>query len=488
MAEAAVQPAHPENGIFYKAPPTVARFMSEVPEGFSFRIIMGPFGSGKTSGCVCHIPQLAMMQPPDADGVRRTRFAIVRSTFVELEKTTIRTFMDWLRPEELGLGIYLRSKKEITLTLGRGWGRAEANIHFFALDEMKDEAKLKSFETTWFFPNETVEINPDLFPTMRKRVGRYPSKKNGPGAKYYGIFGDTNPPDEGDLWWSLMENYDPERFGVPLPESERSIIVYKQPSGQSPEAENLENLPDGYYTDTRGMSPDDIRTKIHGMYGRGKFGRPVIGGFNPEVHIAKRTIRPVPGLPMVVGMDCALTPAMVFLQVVAFGRVVVLGECIGMNMGADRFCKYVLRPFIASRGWEHFDLSIFMDPTGGTRSQADERTVPDIMRKNGFRSKLARTNSQQIRIAAAEELLGKMVDGEPAFVIDPRCEYLIAALRGGYRYHQERIGEIVKAKNETHSHIADAFQYAALHAGTSYGGARRRKPRVIRADLTPWTG
>ena len=472
----------------YVAPPTLARFMLDVRPGFNCKVVMGPFGSGKTAACLMHIIQLAQMQPPDHDGVRRTKFAVVRSTYVDLDKTTLPDFFFWVQPEERGLGIYQKSKKEILMVLGQGPGRCEVDVHFFALDDPRDERKLRGMAVTWFYLNECIQINPDLLPVIRKRAGRYPHKKSGPGPKYFGIYGDTNPPDEGELWWSLMENYDPENFGVPLPESERSMVVYKQPSGQSPEAENVENLVDGYYFMTQGMNEDTIRKMMHGQYGKGKFGKPVIGGFSPAVHIARSPLSPVKGKPIIAGMDCALMPAMVFLQVVSFGRVIVIGECIGRDMAAARFCSEILRPYIAERGWEGFELSIFMDPSGGSRSQADERTVPEIMRRYGFRSKLARTNSLSMRIAAAESLTTKMVDGEPGFVVDPSCRMLIAALRGGYRYHPERYNEIVKAKNETHSHIADAFQYAALHAGTPYGGAARKRPRVIRSSWAAWTG
>lgn len=60
------------------------------------RGIMGPIGSGKSVACVIEIISRALRQAPNQDGVRRTRWAVIRNTYPELTSTTIKTWMDWL--------------------------------------------------------------------------------------------------------------------------------------------------------------------------------------------------------------------------------------------------------------------------------------------------------------------------------------------------------------------------------------------------------
>jgi hypothetical protein len=57
-------------------------------------ILCGPVGSGKSKGCCLKLWAIANAQKPGPDGVRRTRMAVVRTTYPELRTTTIRTWLD----------------------------------------------------------------------------------------------------------------------------------------------------------------------------------------------------------------------------------------------------------------------------------------------------------------------------------------------------------------------------------------------------------
>lgn len=59
------------------------------------RVILGPFGSGKSVACCAEIFRRAREQAPSHDGVRRTRWAIVRNTYPDLKNTTVKTWRDW---------------------------------------------------------------------------------------------------------------------------------------------------------------------------------------------------------------------------------------------------------------------------------------------------------------------------------------------------------------------------------------------------------
>ena len=83
--------------IRYEAEPTAKRFHAS--RAF-VRGLRGPIGSGKSVACVAELLRLAVQQAPDAQGIRPSRWAIVRNTYPELRTTTIKTFVDWI-PEQL---------------------------------------------------------------------------------------------------------------------------------------------------------------------------------------------------------------------------------------------------------------------------------------------------------------------------------------------------------------------------------------------------
>src|ERR1700730_4598956 len=58
------------------------------------QIICGPVGSGKSKACNLKLWAIANAQAPGPDGIRRTRMAVVRTTYPELKTTTCRTFTD----------------------------------------------------------------------------------------------------------------------------------------------------------------------------------------------------------------------------------------------------------------------------------------------------------------------------------------------------------------------------------------------------------
>src|SRR4051812_48420679 len=77
----------------YIAAPTIADFFRCNADN---RIIIGPLGSGKSSACTIEILQRAQRQAPGADGIRRTKAAVIRNTYRELTDTTKATMEEWL--------------------------------------------------------------------------------------------------------------------------------------------------------------------------------------------------------------------------------------------------------------------------------------------------------------------------------------------------------------------------------------------------------
>ena len=64
------------------------------------RGILGPIGSGKSVAMCVEMFIRATQQAKSKDGVRRTRWIVIRNTAPELETTTIKTWLDWF-PESV---------------------------------------------------------------------------------------------------------------------------------------------------------------------------------------------------------------------------------------------------------------------------------------------------------------------------------------------------------------------------------------------------
>ena len=178
-----------------------------------------------------------------------------------------------------------------------------------------------------------------------------------------------------------------------------------------------------------------------------------------------------------------MTPAAVIGQQDPRGRVLVLDEAVSFDMGIQRFVRTILKPMILER-FSGSPVVIITDPAGVQRAQTDERSAVDIIKAEGFRVLPAKTNNVSARLSAVDDFLMRQVDGDAAFLLDPKCMQLKAAMMGGYRFHHKN-GSIDKNK---HSHVAEALQYLMLHIGTvgegTYVIQRRDIKRVAAAGWT----
>lgn len=458
--------------ITYKAPATVARYMGSQAR---MRVIKGPVGSGKSSGSVLLVLKLMQEQAKDFDGMRRSRWLVIRNTMPQLKLTTIKTFLDWIPEGTLG------EWKMTDKTYVFRFNDVESEVIFLALDTADDVQKLLSLEATGAYFNEFREIDATIYEGMTRRVGRFPSKKGGPGPSWYGIWADTNPPRVGSWHHRMMENLDEDLNPLPDRTDEWAWDVYHQPSGRSPEAENTENLPEGYY-ETTGLSPEYVKTLIDGEYGPNLSGLPVFRGtFRALLHVAESPMEHITRAGVVAGLDAGLTPSIVFAQQMPSGRVNVLDSVTirkDETMGMERFLRDRVLPHMRATypGLEPSQVVVCADPACWQRSQANEVTVADIVSRFGFRLVKAPTNDLEPRISAVENLLQRMVDGKSVLQINKRARGLINALEFGYIFEKNKEGRPRDTpKKDEHSHVADAFQYLCLHlGGAQYSMASHR--------------
>jgi hypothetical protein len=214
----------------YRPAPTLRRFMRS---NAFVRAVVGPVGSGKSSACVMEILRRAFEQSPGPDGVRRSRWAVIRNTYPQLRDTTRKTFEQWIPPE---VGQW--REQEFAFVIDRKMDdgtRISAEVLFRALDRPEDVKKLLSLELTGAYLNEAREIPKRVVDVLQSRVGRYPSKARG-GPTWFGVWMDTNPWHTGHWGYQLFTEGLPDGFEL-----------FEQPGGREPAAENTENLPPGYY-------------------------------------------------------------------------------------------------------------------------------------------------------------------------------------------------------------------------------------------------
>jgi hypothetical protein len=119
----------------------------------------------------------------------------------------------------------------------------------------QDVRKVLSLELTGAYVNEAREIPKEVIDGLQGRVGRYPSKAQG-GPSWFGILMDTNP------WaWGTWGH---QLFSIDCPEG---FALFEQPSGLAANAENVENLPEGYYSRlTHGKDEAWVDEYINGLY------------------------------------------------------------------------------------------------------------------------------------------------------------------------------------------------------------------------------
>jgi len=463
--------------LVYTPPTSVVPFLTS--DKFA-NFIVGPVGSTKTTAALIKIGYEAKRVAASPDGIRRSRVAVIRNTRQMLWDTTIPDFTKWYPDGEAGILEKTNSKFQLK------FDDVECEVLFRGLDDANDVRRLLSLQLTFGVMDEFREINPDIYNALTGRLGRYPDKTmNGVGAcddngkQIHKVWGATNPPDM-DTFWETTLNEPPSNMHVTI-----------QPSGLSQEADWVQYLPDGYYENLcEGKSDDWIDVYVNGQFGKSLSGQPVFRAFDRDTHVAKQTLNHIKlqTHPLIIGMDFGLTPACTINQVDAQGRLLTFADLVSDGMGTLRFCREKLKPLLVNR-FPGMNVLIVGDPAGQQRAQTDERSVFDILRAEGFRVISAKSNSVVARINAVDKMLTRSVDGKPAHLIDPCCTHLISSLRGGYRYKIRQNGDRDdKPEKNHHSHIADAHQYACLHAdGNVTGDTWQRKAVEVKKIDYVWS-
>jgi len=497
------------------------------------RIVVGPVGSAKTTAFCCEVMRRAMQQKPSPiDNVRYFKAAICRNTMPELWRTTIETWTAVFREDQCGpmrRSAPVHHHIKVPPNTATGEPGLDLLVDFFAMDKPDNVRALLSYEGTLIWFNEIREIPRNIVKAATDRAGRYPSiAKNSVMPTWFGVMGDTNPPDEehwiyefytdppenykvfkqppgvfeakevdkgdGDISWASI---DPRAPFLSTADPERMQLGGGKMWIANPDAENLYNLPvfkgredylskDGYYLfRVSGKDYDWIRGYYQGDFGPVFDGKPVIPEFNRDIMVSDQ-IQVLDGVPLGGGFDIGggtLNSAAVFGQKHPRGPYLIHAEVNPdeEGIGLVRFGEEV--NYIISDNFPGVDTKLgrfWGDPAGRTRDPLFEVTVFDHLHMLGLPVFEAPSNNPQLRVEAIKSPMGRMVDGQPGIMSHPRCKNLIKGLLGGWSYRRTQTSSSERYRNvpdkSRYSHVCDALGYYLLGCGE--GNALRGRKTV----------
>jgi hypothetical protein len=467
----------------YKPFPTLQKFHQD---DSNIRIVLGAFGSGKSTAMCAEILARAAAMPKCLDGVRRSRCLVVRNTYDELKTTSIDMWREWCGE----VGIIHECKQPPIFWDHTFWdkdGEIKLQVFFLALDSEKQLRKLKSLQTSFAYINELSELPVAVLSYVFGRMGRYPPTKIlGKNVHFWhGVMADTNPPPE-DHWIPQLEKDEGTLVDLIADENLREkmkkvkVTFYHQPPAilknsdnkwiGNPEAENIENLPDGYgyYFKMLQNGEEFVKVYAQGKYGILAHGLPVYTKYNDDLHSVDE-IKVEKNVQIIYGVDYGrIAPAIICCQWVA-GQLRVLKEFCGDHIYISDLAEECFIPWLeknASKtlinGWYELNAQ-----------GKDDCSQTDDGRKQLHNLKLnvraAKTNKIEPRLNAVNYLLGKLSSsGQPSILISRKeCPQLRAGFLGKYELEKTRIigkdaYKSTPVKSHPYSDIHDALQYVAL--------------------------
>jgi hypothetical protein len=259
---------------------------------------------------------------------------------------------------------------------------------------------------------------------------------------------------------AIEEAVDPEdpdginKIWVPNPLAENIKYLANEANGNDGYRYYLDKIP--------GMKRSQILVDFAAKWGISITGQPVYDGtYDDEYHVSATEIEPDKNLPVYIGVDFGLHPAVIFAQVTQKGQLIILKEIApnqpsGVSLEefiADWYRPFVLKHFAGARsfvGWG--------DPSGRGRSAIDKRSPFTMLNQAGILCKPAHTNNFLPRKEAVETFLLK----RNGMLINPSCVWIRKGFMGGYGYPMNNgVAKLEPAKND-YSHPHDALQYLCL--------------------------
>lgn len=474
---------------------------------------MGPVGSGKTIGFATKFQHIAARQKGKLNGqgqlIRKSRFAFIRDTYPNLDRNTIPSW-NKVVPRNVGrfvassprvhqFAFVLKRDGHILDTSAKAIDICQVEVEFRAIGNQTVEDALRGLEVTAALVNEADRTHPDILMFLSGRVGR---------------FGDLDPElvvdpqilldlngcdDENWTYKVLVEQKLDEDIERAIREvsGDRPLVEYfEQPAAilegpevpggwmVNPQAENVENLPRGYYerqyvfAKARG-NQQYIDRMLRSKFTPPQAGRSVFPEYLDDIHMGE--FEAIPGIPLLIFADQGLLGAVLVCQLVK-GQLRVLEEiaCVFeteddeihvVQMGGETLGNQV-RELLAVKypGFKIGDA--VCDPAGAAGEDAINFRSwrQDFQKGLGHRVRKARVprNALEPRLKAVRTRLVGTIGAERKLVVHKRCAMTRRAFRTKYYY--QRVGKgsgdgfysDVPKKVQGYADLMDALQYGCF--------------------------
>ena len=446
---------------------------------YLMKIIIGAYGSGKSSAGLRAIIRAAMMMPVCDDRIRKGRFIIVRNTSGELETTTMRTFRHWM----YGLPIPYQRKKPVHTFIYDIY--TDDGIHnilefiFLALDRPQDIDKLQSLEISGAFIDELQHIPSEIMNTILDRMPRYPAK-NEYMQQFYDTFPGCRQLSEAERdtlyqhWMPFGKIFlavsNPPKLDhyirVKIEENpDHPIKVYHQPPALvrekdkwviNPKADNLKHVGRDYYMAMIPRGEEYVKVYACGQYGVALDGKFVYQNYDDDRHSID-TLPLVFNEPVYIYVDYGTFPAALVCQVYK-DQFRAVKEFCGSSMTVKELFSVSVKPFLSK-----YCKGMSISPIKGDPADTDHGS--EQLKELGFDVESAVTNKLEPRISSVRNALNEFYNRQPRILISRQgCPKLREGFLGEYYYKRLKvIGEDrhqeMPYKSHPYSDLQDCFQY-----------------------------
>lgn len=359
-------------------------------------------------------------------------------------------------------------------------------VDFMAIETLDDLQNMDSLEVSSIYINEANEQLVQIIQASIERVGRFPPPKDGIACTEPCVSVDFNLPGE-EHWLhdlfikkNIKENeffskddiaYFEQPPAVLCPNYEEAKLGIEEPIYQfNPQAENLANLPHGYYGGQLGMNSwPRIQSRLMMKWVTPNTGKVIHDDFKGQFHKSATPIEIERGAMVYVGFDTSgQNKGFAFCQYVG-GQLRVLREAFHDGGTVDAIDK-VLKPMLA----QHFPqcpVMIICDPAN-PKDDHTSVTATSLLKGEGYNAIVAPGNNKlQGRVNAVSVFL-KRVQG---FAVSPEAVMIIAGFETQYVYELDRnatksMGKMIykdKKDDNEWAHYVDAVQNVCLYLAKS---------------------
>jgi hypothetical protein len=471
--------------------------------------VIGPAGSAKTSGVFAMTLLIALKQFPSDDGVRRTRFAVLRQTYQQLSKNTvgtIRTILGGL--VTISDGKPPSGHANFAHPSGDGT-TVDIEYVFYAGESPNALNDALGAEFTALIVDEISSLtDEELVLAFASRCGRYPSANMGARNDHLvGVLGATNGPLKSHFLYRWAQGERAKDFEMIGQKMNRPYFkLFRQPAAlilnpdgtydPNPKAENVENLQGGfgYYYNMLTRPMKDIQAYVFGQFADLSAGQVVYKAFRPDLHVVPHAqFMAQWGKMGVIGLsfDFGRTPVCLVWKDLPNGGIVIFEEFVAEGVSVDSLWSNVVRPQLIAeypRCIVGREGHVTGDPAGADETQAVDISPYQVLIDHGLNIEFpgdGRKDRLEPRIEAVRQRLTRL-DGEtgrPMIMITDKCVKLIEALAATYVFQEIKGAKGSYSEVPTKSHnghvsdLANALEYMCLYRRQELEPVRAAPPR-----------